>query len=43
MSEMTASWSETYFPTILSKYKLKNFYNANEFDLYKALPNKSLH
>ena len=43
-SEMTASWSKTYLPTILSKYKLKDNYNANEFGLfYQALPNKSLH
>ena len=41
---MTASWSETYLPTILSKYKLKNIYNANEFGLfYQGLPDKSLH
>ena len=26
--EMTASWSETYFPTILSKYELKDISNA---------------
>ena len=42
--EMTASWSETYLPTILSKYKLKHIYNADEFGLfYQALPDKSLH
>ena len=42
--EMTASWSETYLPTILSKYELKDIYNANEFGLfYQALPDKSLH
>ena len=42
--EMTASWSETYWPTILSKYELKDIYNADEFDLfYQALPDKSLH
>ena len=42
--EMTASWSVTYLPTILSKYELKDIYNANEFGLfYQALPDKSLH
>ena len=42
--EMTPSWSETYLPTILSKYELKDIYNANEFGLfYQALPDKSLH
>ena len=42
--EMTASWSETYLPTILSKYELKDIYNADEFGLfYQALPDKSLH
>ena len=31
-------------PTILSKYKLKNNYNADESGLFcQALPNKSLH
>ena len=32
--KMTASWSETYLPTILSKYKLKDIYNAEEFRLF---------
>ena len=42
--EVTASWSETYLPTILSKYELKDIYNADEFGLfYQALPDKSLH
>ena len=41
---MTASWSETYLPTILSKYELKDIYNADEFGfLCQALPDKSLH
>ena len=41
---MTASWSETYSPTILSKYELKDIYIADEFGLfYQALPDKSLH
>ena len=42
--EMTASWSDTYLPTILSKYELKDIYNGDEFGLfYQALPDKSLH
>ena len=42
--EMTASWSETLLPTILSQYKLEDIYNADEFGLfYQALPSKSLH
>lgn len=42
--EMTASWKETYLPTILSRYELKDVYNADEFGLfYQALPDKSLH
>ena len=37
--EMTASWGETYLPTTLSKYELKDIYNADEFGLfYQALP-----
>ena len=42
--EMTTSWSETYLSTILSKYELKDIYNADEFGLfYQVLPDKSLH
>ena len=42
--EMTASWSEAYLPTILSKYELKDIYNADKFGrFYQALPDKSLH
>ena len=41
--EMTASWSEAYFPTTLWKYELKDIYNADEFGLfYQELPGKSL-
>ena len=29
--EMTASWKETHLPTILSRYELKNIFNADEF------------
>ena len=44
MPEMTASWSETYLPTILSKFELKDIYNDDKFGLfYQALPDKSLH
>ena len=32
-SEMTASWKEKVLPTILSKYRLKDIYNADEFRL----------
>ena len=39
--EVTASLSETYLPTILSKQKLKDVYNVNLF--YQALSDKSLH
>ena len=43
-SEMVASWEETMLPTILSKYKLNQIYNADEFALfYRLQPNKSLH
>ena len=42
--EMTASWEEITLPTILTRYQLKNIFNADEFGLfYKALPSKSLH
>ena len=37
------SWSETNLTTILSKYKLRDIYNADEFGLfYQVLPNKFL-
>ena len=40
---MTASCTETYLPTILTKYELKDIYNAYKFGLfYQALPDKSL-
>ena len=42
--EMTASWKETHLPTILSRYELKDIFNADEFGLfYQALPSKSMH
>ena len=42
--EMTESWRETYFPTILSRYELRNIYNADKSGLfYQTPPNKSLH
>ena len=36
--EMKASWNETYLPTILAKYKLRDIHNTKEFGLfYQAL------
>ena len=32
--EMTASWKETSLPTILSRFQLKDIYNADEFGLF---------
>lgn len=41
--EMTAHWKETHLPTILSRYKLQDIFNADEFGLFfQALPNKTL-
>ena len=42
-AEMIAPWKETTLPTILSKYKLDEIYNADEFGLFfRMQPNKSL-
>ena len=42
--EMTAPWTETTLPTILSRYPLENIFNADEFGLfYQCLTNKTLH
>ena len=42
--EMVATWEQTTLPTILSKYDLKQNYNANKFGLfYRTQPNKFLH
>ena len=42
--EMTASWAQTYLPMILSRYDLRDIYNAGEFGLfYQQLPTKSFH
>ena len=42
--EMTAPWTETTSPTILSRYSLENIFNADKFGLfYQCLPNKTLH
>ena len=42
--EMTASWKETHLPTILSRYELKDIYNADEFGLfYQMLPTNTYH
>ena len=41
--EMTSSWLETYLPTILSRYDLRDIYNADEFGLfYQTLPSKTM-
>ena len=41
---MVASWFETTLPTMLSKYKLEDIFNADELGLfYHCLPNKALH
>ena len=41
---MTNAWNEAYLPIILSRYKLKDIYNADEFGLfYLELPKKTLH
>ena len=40
---MTTAWKETTLPTILSKYKLDETYNLDEFGLFfRMQPNKSL-
>ena len=42
--EMTASWEQTHLLTILSRYELRDIYNADEFGLfYQQLPTKSFH
>ena len=39
-----AASTETSLPTILSRYELKDIYNADEFGLfYQGLPKKALH
>ena len=39
---MTAPWTETRFPTIVSKYKSKDLFNVDEFGLFfQCLPNKT--
>ena len=41
--QMTAPWRETHLPTLLSKYKLEDIFNADEFGLcFEGLPNKTL-
>ena len=43
-SEMTAPCTETNLPTVISRYHLKNMFNADEFRLfYQCWPNKILH
>ena len=42
--EMTAPWAETTLPTILSRYPLKDIFNADEFGLfYQCLLDRSYH
>ena len=33
-SLVTAAWKETSLPTILSRYELKDIYNADDFGLF---------
>ena len=41
---MAAPWNETTLPKLLSKYDLKDIFNADEFGLfYQCLPNKTYH
>ena len=41
---MVAPWNETTLLTILSKYDLKDIFNADEFGLfYQCFPNKKYH
>ena len=41
---MVALWNETTLPMRLSKYDLKDIFNADEFGLfYQCLPNKTYH
>ena len=41
--EMVAPWTASYLPTILSRYKLEDIYNADEFGLfYRMLPAKTM-
>ena len=41
---MVAPWNETTLPTLLSKYDLKDIFNAEEFRLFfQCLPNKTYH
>ena len=41
---MTAPWAETTLPTILSRYPLKDIFNADEVGLfYQCLPDRSYH
>ena len=40
--QMIAPWSETTLPTILSRYSLKDIFNADEFGLLSMLTQKAL-
>ena len=40
--EMTVHWKEAHLPKILSRYELKDIFNADEFGLFfQALPNRT--
>ena len=39
---MTAPWKETPLPTILSRYKLEDIFNTDEFGLSNAVIHLSL-
>ena len=42
--EMTPTWEQTRLPTILSRYELRDIYDADEFGLfYQQLPTESFH
>ena len=41
---MVAPWNETALPTVLSKYDLRDIFNADEFGLFcQCLTNKAYH
>ena len=43
-AEMAASWEQTHLPTILSRYELRDIYNADEFGLfYQQVLTKTSH
>ena len=36
-AEMTTRWEQTHLATILSRYELRDIYNADEFGLFKEV------